>query len=102
MCCAGFRSSQRIQVFVNPEPGPRQNNKTTFCPFLRSVTLKNGYNEYENGVMALLVHLEIRKIDLGESYLKKMINNFLTQRKSGKSSVINPVLHWKCANQVKM
>ncbi|XP_059084137.1 1-phosphatidylinositol 4,5-bisphosphate phosphodiesterase gamma-1-like [Tigriopus californicus] len=48
----------------------------------RSVTLRNAYNEFENGVMALLIHLEIRTIDLGESYLKKMINNYLTHRTS--------------------
>eukprot|EP00095_Tigriopus_kingsejongensis_P000990 maker-scaffold39_size501901-snap-gene-3.16 protein:Tk00990 transcript:maker-scaffold39_size501901-snap-gene-3.16-mRNA-1 annotation:"phosphatidylinositol-specific phospholipase y domain protein" len=37
---------------------------------------QNGYNEYENGLMALLLHVEIRQVDLGESYLKKMIKNY--------------------------
>ena len=47
--------------------------------------MKNGFGEVENLTSVLLVHVEQRKVDLGETYLKKMIKNYqeLNNRRNG-------------------
>ena len=69
-------------LFANRENGA--------VPDFRSVHLRNGYNEIENGTSVLLLYVQKRRVDLGETYLKKMIKNYqeLTRKRKGIHSQI--------------
>ncbi len=61
------------------------------CPILahcyRSVRLRNGFNEHDSGLSVLLVHVSRMSPAKSDSYLKKIVENYMERTKrKGKSS----------------